>query len=290
MSLRLRHSNILVLSFDNECRNHTGHINIQHFREVLMGDEQCEYRGGEILLSAEQPRGLPFLKPLYAPPPYQYIDDVVLMIVYEAEEQAIREVLPRELEPLPGNTVVMCFFLCPEVTGMGAHNFTMPCIPVRFGDFIGQFVPYLYTSTDASLACYREGQGWPAVMGQTEITEAQGTVRARLLRNGREIISATARVEGEAITTLDFLPVILYKEIPGIDGKSCDAAYFLTSTSLLTNLHFQAGHGELHFPEPGDEPISRLKPVKVLSALYGTLDDLYPETIRVLKDLKPSQP
>ena len=119
-----------------------------------------------MVLGAERPRGLPFLKPLYGLPPYQYTDDIVLIIVYEAEEAAVREVLPRELEPLEGNTVAMCFFLCPEVSGIGPHNFAMPCVPARYGDYTGQFVPYLYTSTDASLACYREGQGWPAVLGQ----------------------------------------------------------------------------------------------------------------------------
>ena len=241
-----------------------------------------DYAGGDVELSADKPRGLPFLKPLYGLPPYQYTGDIVLMIVYEAEAAAIREVLPRQLEPLPGNTVAMCFFLCPDVTGMGAHNFTMPCLPVWYGDFAGQFVPYLYTSTDASLACYREIQGWPAVFGETEIVENDGKVQARVVRNGREIINATAQVGGESITSLDFLPVILYKEIPSFDGQSCDAAYFVASTSRLTNLKFKAGSGELSFPDPGDDPIARLAPVKITSALFGTLDDFYPESIRVL--------
>ena len=251
-----------------------------------MSDEDRDYRGGEIKLSADKPRGLPFLKPLYGLPPYQYVGDVVLIIAYEAEEAALREVLPRELEPLPGNAVAMCFFLCPEVTGMGAHNFTMPCIPVRYGDYTGQFIPYLYTSTDASLACYREGQGWPAVLGQTELTEDEGSIKARVVRQGREIIRATAQVGGSPINAIDFLPVILYKEIPSFDGKSCDTAYFLTSTSLLTNLNLKAGSGELDFPDPGDDPVARLKPLKISGALYGTLDDLYPESIRVLEPLK----
>lgn len=240
------------------------------------------YSGGNIELDPAKPRGLPFLKPLYGLPPYQYTDDVVLIVVYEADEQAIRDVLPRELEPLPGNAVAMCFFLCPEVTGIGPHNFAMPCVPVRYGDFVGQFVPYLYTSTDVSLACYREGQGWPAVLGQTEIVEARGKVRARVTRNGRTIIEATADVGGEPITSLDFLPIILYKEIPSFDGKSCDDAYFLTSTSRLTNLDFRGGTGQVTFPDPGDDPVARLQPLKVTAALYGTLDDFYPETIRRL--------
>src|SRR5438132_3644098 len=173
-----------------------------------------------IELSPDKPRGLPFLKPLYGLPPYQYTDDVVLIVVYEAEAAAIREVLPRELEPLDGNVVAMCFFLCPDVTGLGPHNFSMPCIPVRYGDYQGQFVPYLYTSTDASLASYREIQGWPAVLGQTEITETPAGINARVTRNGREVMRATAQVGGETITQLDFPPIILYKEIPGFDGES----------------------------------------------------------------------
>src|ERR1041384_7509539 len=212
-------------------------------------------RSGDIELSAAKPRGLPFLKPLYGLPPYQYTNDIVLMILYQADEAAIREMLPRELEPLPGNMVAMCFFLCPDVSGIGPHNFAMPCIPVRFGDYVGQFVPYLYTSTDASLACYREGQGWPAVLGQTEMTEAGGRVRARVTRNGREIIRADATVGGDTINSLDFLPIILYKEIPSFDGRACDDAYFLTSTSLLTNLDFKAGTASLDFPDPGDDPV-----------------------------------
>ena len=251
-----------------------------------MSNSSEDFRGGDIELSADKPRGLPFLKPLYGLPPYQYIDDVVLVIAYEAEEAAIREVLPRELEPLPGNLISMCFFLCPKVTGIGPHNFTMPCIPVRYGEYTGQFVPYLYTSTDASLACYREGQGWPAVLGQTEITQRDGRVHATVTRKGHEVIRATATVGGERITSIDFLPIILYKEIPSFDGKTCDDAYLVTSTSLLTNLDFKAGTGELEFPDPVDDPVARLKPVKVNAALFGTLDDLYPETIRVLKDLK----
>ena len=107
--------------------------------------------------------------------------------------------------------------------------------------------------------------------------------QSRVTRGGREIIRAAADVGGDSINSLDFLPVILYKEIPSFDGRACDDAYFLTSTSLLTNLDFKAGTSELQFPDPGDDPVARLKPLKVLSALYGTLDDLYPETIRALE-------
>jgi hypothetical protein len=36
----------------------------------------------------------------------------------------------------------------------------------------------------------------------------------------------------------------------------------------------------------GADPISRLAPLKISAAVYGTMDDRYPETIRVLKRLR----
>ena len=239
-------------------------------------------RRGKINLGGTKPRGLPLLKPLYGPGPYRYKNDRCLLVIYEAPEDAIREVLPRELEPLDGNIVAMCFFDCPDVAGIGPHNFTMPCIPVRYGKYTGQFVPYLYTSTDASLACYREAQGWPAVLRETSLIEIEGKVRASVRRRGREIIAATAEVGGAAIASLDFLPIILYKEIPSLDGRKREVAYLETSTSRLENLNFHGGSGTLSFPDPGDDPVARLRPVKIHQALYGTLDDFYPETIRIL--------
>src|SRR5262245_8251018 len=75
--------------------------------ESSMSDTPHPPRGGDITLRPDRPRGLPFLKPLYGPPPYQYTDDVVLIVTYEADPAAVREVLPRELEPLPGNAVAL---------------------------------------------------------------------------------------------------------------------------------------------------------------------------------------
>jgi acetoacetate decarboxylase len=239
-------------------------------------------RRGGINLGGTRPRGLPLLKPLYGRGPYQYKNDRCLLVIYESDGDAIREVLPRELAPLDGNVVVMCFFDCPDVSGIGPHNFTMPCIPVRYGDYTGQFVPYLYTSTDASLACYREVQGWPAVVGETTLTIARSQACATVIRDGRQIMIATAEVGGEAIKSLDFLPIILYKEIPSLDGRKREVAYLETSTSRLENLDFRSGTATLSFPDPGDDPVARLRPVKIRQALYGTLDDFYPETIRIL--------
>ena len=165
---------------------------------------------------------------------------------------------------------------------MGPHDFAMPLVACRCGDYGGLWVPYLYTSTDASLACYRECQGWPAVLADVELREEGGQVRARVLRQGRVIIAASGEVGGDPITELDLPPIILYKEIPSIDGVGTDVASFVTSTSKFSNVALLAGSGTLSFPEPGDDPVAELVPQQITSVLYGSMDDHYPETIRLL--------
>lgn len=230
-----------------------------------------------------RPQGLPFLKPLYGPGPYQFSHGMSLHISYRADRNAVLETLPRQLELDGDGELSMSFWVWPEVTGMGAHSFAMPVIPVRYGDFAGSWVPYLYTSTDASLACYREVQGWPAVMGSVELTEAAGEIRARVLRNGREIMRASATVAGEPFHELGGArPIILYKEIPALDTTTNDVGHFITSTSLLTDISMRAGTGTLEFTDPGDDPVARLAPVEISGAAFGSLNDLYPETIRIL--------
>ncbi len=242
--------------------------------------------GGTIKLDPAKVTGLPFRKPLYGLGPYLYTDGMVLVIGYTCAEEAIRRCLPTELEPLEDLTVYMTFFQWPEVTGIGAHGFAMPLVPCSYGDHVGQWVPYLYTNTDASLACYRECQGWPAVLGDVKLTEGRGKVHASVVRNGREIVSATAEVGGDSITEMDFLPIILYKEIPNIDGTGTDVASFLTSTSKFMNLDFRAGTGNVLFTDPGDDPIAELAPETVTAVIYGSMDDEYPETIRLLEPLR----
>ena len=239
-------------------------------------------RAGKLDLSKNKPAGVPVTAPLYHPGPYQYRDNRCVIVVADAAEGAIREILPRELEPVDGNMVVWCMFICPDVPGIGAHNFTMPCIPVKYGDYVGQYVPYLYTSTEESLTCYREVQGWPAKLGHTTVDEAQGKVRASLFRNGHELINVTGTVAGDKITTMDFLPIILYKEIPSLEGAGRDVGRLITTTSLFENLDFHAGPGTFAFDKKSDDPVTRLAPLNVSVVMHGTMDDLYPVTHRIL--------
>src|SRR5262245_58036518 len=94
-------------------------------------------RAGTLDFSRPKPIGMPSLAPLYGMGPYQYRANICVIVVADAPEDAIREVLPGELAPIEGNTVAWCLFVCPDVTGIGPHSFAMPCIACRHGDFVG---------------------------------------------------------------------------------------------------------------------------------------------------------
>ena len=96
------------------------------------------------------------------------------------------------------------------------------------------------------------------------------------------MIKVTATVAGDKITQMDFLPIILYKEIPSLDGGSRDVGRLITTTSLFENLDFQAGPGTFVFDDKSEDPVTRLAPRSVSQVMYGTMDDLYPETYRIL--------
>jgi acetoacetate decarboxylase len=239
-------------------------------------------RAGKLDFSRKTPSGLPASAPLYGSGPYQYRDNRCVIVVTEVKEEALREVMPRELEPLEANLAVWCLFVCPDVPKIEAHSFAMPCIPCKYGDYVGQYVPYLFTSTEQSLTCYREVQGWPARIGNVTVDEVGGRVRASVFREGRELIKVTANVGGDKITTMDFLPIILYKEIQNLDGTGRDVGRLITTTSLFENLDFHAGPGTFVFDEKSDDPVTRLAPISVSQVLHGSMDDLYPETSRIL--------
>ena len=243
--------------------------------------EECFSR---LDLTGRKPLGQPPLAPTYGLGPYQFRRNRCLLLVGEADGQALLAALPRELEPLPGNTVVWALMVCAEVSGIGPHSFAMLTIPCRYGDYTGQYVPFLYTDTEESLTCYREVHGWPARLGEVNIEATGNVIAGKVVRRGGLLAQASAVVGGEPLQQIEQLPVILYKEIPGVDGTTRDVSRLVTCTSLLENVELRAGQGTITFSPETSDPAARLAPRRVDHVLYGTLDDLYPQTIRILHE------
>jgi hypothetical protein len=217
------------------------------------------------------------------------VDRQVLRLVDETDGAWLREVLSRDLDPLPAHTVAMCSVPCPDVSGIGPYDFEMPCTPLRCGDLIGQSVAYHYTSTAASPLCYRETPGPAgAILGEVAVVGVQGRARAGALRQRRKVLRASAEVGGDTLTSRDFLPMSFHREFTPVDGADSEAAYRAGSTSRFTNIRFQQGGGTLVFSDRSPDPRARFAPRRVLTARCGSLDDVFPELIRVLRRNRPA--
>lgn len=230
-----------------------------------------------------RPAGIPMAAPSYGLGPYRFRGTRALMLVGSIEPERAAAMLPPPLELLEGSLVIWTLMDCPDVTGIGPHNCACPAIPCRYGDMVGQFIPFLITSTEASLLCFREVHGWAAILGETAIEQEGDRVIGLVTRNGATIARLSATIEGDqVIREIPKMPTFLYKEIPSIDTESCDVSRLIATTSLLENIQLKAGSGEIDFPAAGDDPFSTLVPLHVSQALYGTWDDSYPETARII--------
>lgn len=230
-----------------------------------------------------RPAGIPMVAPSYGPGPYSFRGTRALMLIGPVAAEDARAMLPPPLELLDESMVIWTLMDCPEVTGIGPHNCACPVIPCRYGDTIGQFVPFLFTSTEASLLCFREVHGWAAILGETTFVQQGDTISGHVTRNNETIarLSATV-VSDQVIREIPKAPTFLYKEIPGIDAASCDVSRLIATTSGLDNVELRAGTGEMEFPIGRDNPFSKLAPTQVTQAFYGTWDDIYPKTAEIL--------
>ena len=226
-----------------------------------------------------RPRGIPMVARAYGSGPYQFRGTRALLLIGPIDTDQARAVLPPPLEPLDESIVIWTLMDCPDVTGIGPHNCACPAIPCRYGDEIGQFVPFLFTSTEASLLCFREVHGWAAILGETTIEESGGTVTGAIARHGTSIATMSAIPGSERVPEIPKVPTFLYKEIPSPDTQTCDVSKLVATTSHLENAALRMGSGQITFH---GGPFGGLAPSHVTQSLFGTWDDLYPETVRVL--------
>jgi acetoacetate decarboxylase len=230
-----------------------------------------------------KPAGIPMAAPSYGRGPYQFRGTRALMLIGPVAAEQARALLPPPLELLDDSIVIWTLMDCPDVTGIGAHNCACPAIPCRYGDVVGRFVPFLFTSTEASLLCFREVHGWAAILGETTIEQEGDRITGRVSRNGATVADVSAAIDGDQlIGAVPKTPTFLYKEIPSIDTESCDVSRLIATTSALENVALRAGSGRIDFPGGKDDPFSTLAPIQVDQVLFGTWDDIYPETARII--------
>ncbi|MEC3909390.1 acetoacetate decarboxylase family protein [Sphingobium sp. CR2-8] len=219
---------------------------------------------------------------LYGDPPFKFRGTRSLLVIYAATKEDVAPYLPPQLQPADNPIVVFSVMDCPDVSGLGPHIGGCLSISAKYNNEIGNYVSWLVTDTEASLIGFRETYGWPAIFGSTVLEERNGLVTARIERGGKALLNISVQVSGDVITEFAESDSFLLKDIPSSFNPLKYTSRIIATRSHIHNIKMRAGSGTLHF-EPIPEIGLLAPPVgQMLTALYGTWDDIYPVSARIL--------
>lgn len=250
-----------------------------------MGRSTCALRRVKTfaLLAGAAMAGVPLVSAAQSPLPTPQLvqGGQMLLVGYEADAKAVRDLLPRNLEPV-GNMVLMNQYTVPDgsrTSGLGAYTLTYITLLVKGHDSYavgqkdglpGRYLVYYWNSSD-SMRQFTRGTGFPDDDGgQTMLSDDGGKVHTALQVNGRPFIQVDAELSG------DWSPPSgghsnYMREVAG-KGLTLFPVPWVCSVKQTSN-------PTVTFSVPDSHPAARLKPTKVVWAARMNCDIAYPQPV-----------
>jgi acetoacetate decarboxylase len=221
-------------------------------------------------------RGMP--PTMWAPPAPQLIRGARMLIVgYQADPEALAEVLPPGLTPHPNNLVQMNMYevSAENTSGFGAFTLTYLTVEVQGHDSLaadgtvplpGRFFAYYWNSSPRVLAYAREAAGAPAMYGVRRGEISGGTLTSTLQVDGRDVITARASVTDNAAGTIGgHLNYYSHRQIPRPEGGRAAISELIELPLPFVADLYEASVDDIGFDFPEGHPAARLAPVSPLS-------------------------
>ena len=216
-------------------------------------------------------------------PAPQLVTNAWMYIVgYEADPEALREVLPEGLEPHPNNRVVLNMYTVPDGTntsGFGAYTLSYVTIEVKDHDsytkdapagFPGRYFAYYFNSSPV-MRNFTKAAGIPAQSGFTTTTVKDGKLTATLDVEGKQYIVATADVgsesEGVVGGHLNYFGLLDMGQTQQVVKYPIPWVGYPVKTENPT----------VKFEMPENHPLYKLKPKKVDWAVWIKGSFVYPQ-------------
>jgi acetoacetate decarboxylase len=216
--------------------------------------------------------GFPKLSPLYPRPPYLIVGTDHLIVLYEADENAIRELMPPGVE-IADNILGLNMYTAKDLVGAGPYTSTYIWANVKGFDSSdgtpGRVMAYgWYGPNDSVPALPREVMGFPVKLGVTRLDRDGAGIRALLNRNGKDLVEARIAVKGDAAPANGLLTYPILRQVPAARATQ-------TALSELV-VHRITYRGEVAPAEPisvefmvGDkDPLAKLRPKKLVGAFH----------------------
>lgn len=219
----------------------------------------------------------PIVAPLYPPPPIYWPGCRVQLILYETEEENVKEVIPWPLEP-NGNKVISWISEFPFST-QGVFYEAALYVQVKYGNYQGVYEPFLYVTNEVPLTAGREIWGYQKKLANISLTLERELVKGVVERAGVKIMTAISTLERPAkIEELPFGPIFSLKNIPPAEeGEKPLRQLILTEGEFTPRPgHFFGGRGSINFERSEIDPTYKLEPIRVIAGYYGIFDAKLP--------------
>jgi acetoacetate decarboxylase len=221
----------------------------------------------------------PVVSYLYGQPPLVWKDMRVQLVVYETDIDNIRRVLPEPMEPR--NNLVITWISEFELgTTQGAFAESAIYVQVRFGQYEGDYEPFLYVNSSLPLTAGREVWGYQKKIAEIGLYHEQEAVRGQVNRLGHQILKQL--VVPEVVTNMSDIPwsrdgVFSVKYIPGSEGEAPLRQLILTEGKFTAQEgKFFKGRASVTYERSEIDPTYILEPKRILAGFFGVGDLFLP--------------
>lgn len=241
----------------------------------------------------ERAFSMPMDSPAYPAGPYRFVDREYVIVTYETDEQAIRDLLPAPLEFTQAH-VKLEFIRMPNSTGFGDYCESGAVIPCSFEGRPVSYVQSMYLNDHPPIAAGRELWGFPKKLGQPELRVHIDTIVGELRCSDVLVARATMgfkhkAMDREAARAALCSENILLKIIPHVDGtpRICELVSYRLTDVLVKGAWTGPGSIELH--PHALAPMANLPVRRALSSVHLIGDMTLPYGIVVHDYLAPGR-
>lgn len=227
----------------------------------------------------QQAFAMPLTSPSYPPIEFKFTNREFLVIAYETDIEALREVVPEPLE-VYDPIVKFEFIRMPDSAGFGDYTEAGQVIPVKFKGKKGSYVHSMYLDDLAPIVAGREIWGFPKKLANPKLSVAGDTLEGILHYNKQAVALGTMGYKyheldiKELQVRMEQEPNYLLKILPDVDGKTarvCELVEYHIKD--LTIKGAWSGPAALQLFEHALAPVAKLPVKRIISGTH-ILSDL----------------